>query len=389
MKPKVIIWGADNYNALGLLRQLSVADFEVVFLMNGKSASCATKSKYCKSLIKTASYKEGLDYLLKTADSLSKSVLIPTGDRAAEMIDRNKSSLSVGYYLMGTSQAGLLEKIDNKNEMAGLAEQCGFLVPKSVRINSSISPNDISFPCIIKPASDEGISKFKTKIIKSEKALKGFWKYLNPSYDYILQEFIPKTHDILVYGCRLNNGEIKLAGQFIKDRWSDDGGGSHGFLTNELPEYIQQEAIQRFLSKIDYRGLFSVEYGLVGKKAYFYEFNLRNDGTSHLFYQAGANLPLSWVYDCLGINSPCSEIITNPGWNINEIYDIANFFHGRISYKKYKEDRRAASIFHFYSSDDLGPWKYTRRKAIWDLPFRAVLKSFRPQIVWLLNKFGR
>lgn len=385
---RIIIWGPDNYNALGLLRQLSVADIPVLFLLNGKVENCATKSIYCKHYVKTADYHTGLQYLLDNFNETdnNKSVLIPIGDRAAEVIDKNRDILSTRFHLMGTQKAGLLSKIDNKNEMTAMAVSCGFLVPRSVRFNINSDVTTVPMPCILKPTSNEGIREFKTKIIRNTSELIKFKQYLSPEYEYILQELIPKTNDILVYGCRLNNGEVILAGQFIKDRWSDDGGGSHGLLTNELPEYLRKDSISKFLEKIDYKGLFSVEYGLVGQEAYFYEFNLRNDGTSHLFYQAGANMPLAWIYDCLGMDKECSTSIITPGWNINELYDIANVFHGRLSYSQYKQDKSAATIFHYYDKDDLEPWKYARKKAIWDLPLRAFLLKFRPQIVYLKSK---
>lgn len=284
MKVSIIIWGPDNYNALGLLRQLSVADIPVLFLLNGKVENCATKSIHCKHYVKKADYQCGLQYLLDNFKETNnhKSILIPIGDRAAEVIDKNRDILSTRFHLMGTQKAGLLSKIDNKNEMTAMAESCGFLVPKSVRFNTHTNVKSIPMPCILKPTSSEGIREFKTKIIHDTSELIRFKQFLNPEYEYILQELIPKTKDILVYGCRLNNGKVLLAGQFIKDRWSDDGGGSHGLLTNELPDYLLPKSIERFLERIDYKGLFSVEYGLVGNLAYFYEFNLRNDGTSHL-----------------------------------------------------------------------------------------------------------
>jgi predicted ATP-grasp superfamily ATP-dependent carboligase len=388
MTATIIIWGPDNYNALGLLRQLSTLGIPVLFLLNGKPQNCATKSIHCKHYIKTDNYKIGLQYLVTNFDeSLKrKSILIPIGDRAAEIIDQNRNVLCTRFHLMGTQKAGVLSKIDNKNEMTAMAESCGFLVPKSIRFKIDSEVKAIPMPCILKPTSTEGIREFKTKVFYNISELIKFKKYLSNKYEYILQELIPKTKDILVYGCRMNDGEVILAGQFIKDRWSDDGGGSHGLLTNELPDYLSISSIEKFLSEIDYKGLFSIEYGLVGKKAYFYEFNLRNDGTSHLFYQAGANLPMAWVNDCLRLKRTCSTKITRPGWNINEIYDIANVFHGRLSYGQYKKDKSAATIFHYYDKDDLKPWKYARKKAIWDIPLRALLLKLRPQIIHLKQK---
>ena len=52
-----------------------------------------------------------------------------------------------------------------------------------------------------------------------------------------------------------------LAGTYYKDRWSDDGGASHGYIVPDIPEYTNPKGIESFLREIDYYGLFSVEYG--------------------------------------------------------------------------------------------------------------------------------
>lgn len=386
MECSVIIWGPDNYNMLGLLRQLSSIK-DVFLLINGRNQKCATKSVYCKRYKCTKDYYAGLEYLIQNFPvSSSRHILIPTGDRAAEIIDDNKSILEPYFILMGTVKQGLLKKFDDKNIMVSVAKKCGFLVPDSYSFSVLSPVVNFPFPCILKPAHSDGIKEFKTKIINNQQELEKFKRLLNPRHTYILQKLIPKTHDILVYGLRRYTGEIILAGQFIKDRWSDDGGGSHGLLTKELPEYLQLKALKVLLERIDYKGLFSVEYGLVDSKAYFYEINLRNDGTSHLFFQAGANLPLCWVNDCWKIKSEHSTMITKDAWNINEIYDIINVIRGRISWSKYKSEKKQATIFHYYSGDDKEPWRIARRRALWDLPFRAFLLKFRPHIIYIKSK---
>lgn len=386
-KPKIVIWGPDNHNTLGLLRQLSVFEYDIFILINGHSSNCVNKSKYCHSIEYTKNYQIGLDFLLSNFKSNdTKIILIATGDRAAEMIDRNRVLLNNSFYLMGTSEPGLLERVDNKNYMMELATQCGFTVPKSMPFNSNSQVEIVPVPCILKPTSNTGLRDFKTKVFYSHSSLKNFQKYLNPEFDYNLQELIHKTNDIVLYGCRMQDGKVLIAGLYYKDRWSDDGGGSHGWLTGNLPSYISIEPIEKLLNNIDYKGLFSTEYGLMDGKAYFYEINLRNDATSHLFYQAGANLPLAWVNEYLGIKTNSPVRIENNVWNINEIYDIVNVIRGHISYKEYKRNLKEATAFYFFDENDKLPWRYAKMKSLWDIPFRALLKQSRPYIVWILNK---
>ena len=73
---------------------------------------------------------------------------------------------------------------------------------------------------------------------------------------------------------------------------------------------------------------------------------------------------------------------------INEIYDIINVWMGNISWKKYKSDMAEAKAFHFYDPNDLQPYKNMHRRMFWEIPFRAVLRKYRPFIVRILKVFG-
>ena len=43
---RAVIWGVDNYNTLGLLRSLAVADMEITLIIIGSKQGVATASKY-------------------------------------------------------------------------------------------------------------------------------------------------------------------------------------------------------------------------------------------------------------------------------------------------------------------------------------------------------
>lgn len=50
-KKRVIIWGVDDYNVLGLCRQFAKSDFELLFIAYRGNANCATVSKYCTNFV--------------------------------------------------------------------------------------------------------------------------------------------------------------------------------------------------------------------------------------------------------------------------------------------------------------------------------------------------
>jgi len=391
-KTRIVIWGADNYNTLGLIRSLAKHDFDILLLINGDKHGVASASKYCNNYHTTKSIEEAVSYLEanypENQSPVERAVLIPGGDAysvaTAEYYDR----LYMRFHLMCTTDPAVLIRVTDKEEMGKVAAEAGLLTPKAQLLKSDTKEFFVPFPVILKPIITEGRVEFKTKVLYNKEDLVAFRKFLNPQNTYLMQQFIPRSHDIVVYGCRLPDGELKLAGHHTLERWSDDGGGSYGHLSPEIPQYLQPEALKRFFENIDYHGLFSAEYGFYEGKAYFYEVNLRNDGFCHLSFQAGANLPLLWVSNCLNLGIDASPFMTESVVGMNEIYDFSNVLHGKISYKRFRQDKAEAKVFHFYDPEDPQPYINMHRRMFWEIPFRAILKTFRPQIVWMLSKLG-
>lgn len=390
IKNKIIIWGHDNYNTLGLLRQLSGEDREILFLMWGKPASCASASKWFGEYEITDSIEEGYQYLLTNfVDESQTPVIFTPSDEIIEFIDQHKSELEKQFIIPGTREQGLLTKIDDKNTMAELARKLGFLVPQSQVCRKNTDLQNVQYPCIIKPAHTTigHRNEFKFKICKNEKELAGALKYVREESEFILQQYIPIESVALVYGARMRDGRIRNAGVLIKDRFIASGDGSHGLLTNEYPSGIYLNQIKAFLEEIDYCGLYSFEFGLYEGKAYFFEVNLRNDGTSHYFYQAGANIPLAWYYSMIGEDEESlNTSVTKNAWFIDEIYDVANVWDGTISRKQWEKDRAEASVFKYYDANDKKPWENMKRHRLKKILQDMIIKKYRLYIVWVMDK---
>ncbi len=360
LKTCVIVWGNDNYNVLGLLRQLTPYIENVFFLINGKRKFCASVSKFCKKHKVVSSISDGLDYLIKLGvQTKEKSFIIATSDLIAVAIDNNKGSLSRYYYLCTTKQAGLLTKAYDKDFQYQLAKRVGIRVPESKLFFHHSSTAGVSYPCLIKPAyKEEGVHHpFKTKICNDESDLRDTQHQLDKNGTYVIQQYINKDCDLLVYGCRYDNGDVCYAGVFIKSRWSG-GDGSYGILSSEIPSCLDLRQLNDFLKEIDYCGLFSAEFGVEKGVAWFYEFNLRNDGTSHYFYQAGlANMPLWWIeynLNCAS-SSPEKEITA---MFIDEIGDYDNVRNGVVGLNDWKKQYKSATVFKYYEKDDTLPYYF-------------------------------
>jgi len=388
---KIIVWSIDDFNTLGLMRELGNAELDMLFLIKGH-AGLAASSKYCKEYIETDSIEDGYNYLLKNyKDQAFKPIIILAGDDVVTYVDQHREALENHFILPLTTQKGHIEKYIDKNTMTALADEIGMLCPKSVFITKEADIKGVQYPCIIKPSHQKPghYNEFKFKICKNAKALKRTLRFVRPDSEFILQEYIQKENDLLVYGGRMWDGKTVIAGAFVRDRLTDGGSSSHGYFIPELPCGAEASQIAEFLERIDYHGLFSVEYGLLDNKAYFFEVNLRNDGTSHYFYQAGANIPLAYVYSAAGLDySHIPTKVVGKKWYIDEIYDVENVLTCKISRKQWKREIKEAVLLKYYDKDDMAPYEYAKKGKTKQIIQDIILKRFRLYIVFVLDKIG-
>lgn len=357
---KIIIWGKDNYNVLGLLRQLKDYQYQIVLLLIGKKQYCATLSRYCHNKVFVKDVKAGYDYLIKNNDNETlKPIIIPTNDLVAECIDNNQDILKEKYLFSFSENKSLSTYLD-KMVMHDIAQSCDITTPKSYYLSDDLQAKKVGFPCIIKPIKKlVGIPlQFKTMVCEDENILKEVIASVEDINNYMIQEYIDKESDYLIFGCRKKNGDIIMPCVLKKERWYN-GDGSYGIIQPEMPEFINKEGIKQFLNKTNYHGLFSFEYGISKGKSYYYETNFRNDGTSHYFYQAGINIPMCWVLDlCDEKNEVLLTGVENEKVFIDEVYDYHNVVIKKINKAEWKKEYKKATVFKYYDKKDRLPYYY-------------------------------
>ena len=163
-----------------------------------------------------------------------------------------------------------------------------------------------------------------------------------------------------------------------------------GHITKGVSELLDMNHVASMLEKIDFYGVFSFEYGRYDGKAYFFETNLRNDGSAYSFYKSGANLPLLWVYSSAGVD--CSQVsasVRNEVWYMDDIYDYLSIKKGLVTKEQWLKDKEKATVFKYYDKEDLGPWKYVYKRRHMIRAKKMLLDKYRPQLVSLLDKFHK
>ncbi len=391
LKNKVIIWGADDYNTLAMIRQIGQGTTNVFYLVNGH-ARYAAFSKYCTKYKEVKNLNEALTYLKENFnDEQVKPILLTSGDGVVTFMDKNKAELVDKYFVPGTDVQGDLEKYIDKYAMTKLAEEIGIDVPKSRFVQWDTNIDDIVCPCFIKPSHQKPghYNEFKFKYCETLDDLKHTLKYVRHDSVFIVQEFIKKEKDLLVYGCRTPQGKTIIAGGLVTDRFAVGNGSSYGYVDSEVHPAIDTEKIKKFLDIIGYVGLFSFEYGLCCNKAYFFETNLRNDGTSHYFFMAGANIPLTYALSCADEDiDKVSHKVTTPCYYMDEIFDIANVIQGNVSRKQWKKQKTDAKAFKFIFEGDMTPYEIARKKRFIRILRDILIKKYRLYLMIVLDKIG-
>lgn len=391
MKNKVIIWGVDDYNTLALIRQIGQGTKNIFFLLKG-SARYAAYSKYCPEFKSFDNDEKAFLFLKENfKEEECKPIILTSGDEIVTYLDKHKEELEGRYIVPGTSQQGDLEKYIDKFNMTKLAEEIGITVPKSKFVMWDTDVSDVACPCFIKPSHQKAghYNEFKFKYCETINDLKNTLKYVRHDSVFIVQEYVKKEKDLLVYGCRTPQGKTLIAGGLVTDRFTVGNGSSYGIVEKDVHVTIDVEKIIRFLDTIDYVGLFSFEYGLSNNKAYFFETNLRNDGTSHFFFQAGANIPLAYVMACAGLEvKPSLYQVKESRHYIDEIFDIANVIEGKVKLSEWKKQRSIATAFKFFDKEDMTPYYKARKNRFILISRDLVLKRYRLYIMVVLDKIG-
>lgn len=111
---KVIVWSIDDFNTLGLMRELGSAALDLLFLVKG-SAGMAVKSKYCRNYVETATIEDGRSYLFEHfSGEEKKPILIIASDDIITYVDRHKDDFEKHFIVPGTTVKGKDENTSTK-----------------------------------------------------------------------------------------------------------------------------------------------------------------------------------------------------------------------------------------------------------------------------------
>lgn len=356
---QVIIFGNDHTNSIGLIHSMGIVGYECIALVFGLKTGFVKSSKFTKKVISASSAQDCIDILLSTDLGIKERlVIIPGCDIAALTLEKNSEKLKERF-LFEYAIKYSLDYISKKENQVRLAKQAGFNVPKSWNLKDSKTiPEDVCYPCLIKPLVSYEGAKSDIRVCKSKTELEFNLNSLKCTTNVLLQQYIDRDYEISILGCGLTNGNCLVPA-----------------VENKLtlfPKYVGLEClanIQKLIDKdiiacitnliesLGYVGLFSVEmmHSSIDNKFYFTEINLRNDGAEAFITKYGANLPLNHVEDITGFSiTPQTE--EHPGYYIWDMHHLKSLFYGDISFLTWIKEIMMSNGFLMYLKEDKKPF---------------------------------
>lgn len=357
--PDFIIFGAGNYNSLGVLHAMAETGKNVFILCIGlsrdrKHGNIIGYSRFAKNIHEVSSPKEGVEWLKKNKNLFPQDTIIyPTGDKEEKALDNSFDDLKNYYIFPACGERGDVSRLMDKNLQIDQASRLGIRVLNSQFSNTpDFSFEKVVYPCMVKPLNSTSGSKGDMRVCENVEQLKEALNSGKNTDNFIVQKYIKNEADLLFLGIALPNGHIMIPALVKKPGVSPTGEYTHAIITTDIDSHLpEKEDVISFVKSLNYIGPFSIEFGLEKGKNYFFEINLRNDGTSHYPLGLGVNIPLIYYNSIHNREYPSS-------WEfgeyemIDETWDLRRFFSKEISLIKWYKSFINAGSYKYYHNQD-------------------------------------
>lgn len=349
-----VILGDSFNNTLGLIRSLGEVCIPQTLVLAGETDRLhVCQSRYLEKdkIFRVNDVSECMPILKQIADGSHRQVILCTNDRAATFVDEHEEELCADFV---TPMAGKhLGEYMNKMRQCELARQCGFDVPTSVIYHKGEDfPQDISYPLLLKPLVSINGEKSDIHICRTREDVEAGLNAASHCGDFIVQEFVEKEYEINMLGISTEWG-VCIPGGIRKIRHYPTiySPCSFGEYLPIVDFDFDTAVVQRFMDRVGYRGLFSVELLHKGNKNYFMEVNFRNDGLAYTATAAGINLPAIYMQ----FDGIPKDIKVRKTYMMDLSIDYCHVKDGNISFGKWFQDFCKTGCQLNFNRKDIAP----------------------------------
>ncbi len=358
-----VVFGNDHKNPLGAIQSLGQMGIYSDAVCWGARTGLVKSSRFTKNIYYGDRAEDCIQLLLRDVANNHKGeigVITPCSDEAAVTLEKNKQLL-LGLFVFEHSDKYSIQEMMDKGLQMRIAKEAGLDVPESYSIfNIGDIPEEISFPCIIKPLSSMKGAKSDLRVVYNrDDLLFNVEDVLKGCYGIILQRYIDKEYEFEIECCRLSNGDT-LAPVIVKsslDRLYPKNVGLSSY-HEVIPFFdtVMKDKINRFFDLMGYVGLISVEFAKSKSsgKSYFYECNIRNSGFNPCCTKAGVNI--NYYHYCDLCNSDFTVGLAKQIDVISEERHLLSVTHGYISIFQWLKDFHIADSFTWYYRSDKKPF---------------------------------
>lgn len=360
-KNDFILFGEGNYNTLGVLHCMATKGIEVFLLLigsgkrilHGEVIGCSKYARY-GHVVKTE--HDGLKWLFAhQSDFPQGTVIYPTSDKVETLLDCHYEALIPHFAFPHCGKQGEVTRLMEKDVQTTIAMQHGIRTMHSMYTNrTDYDINQVTYPCMVKPLISISGSKGDMRVCSDRDELDEALSSAKHTKEFIIQQYIHNEADLLFLGLRLPNGDVWIPSLVKKPGVSSTGEYTHAIVTTAVAEHLPElDRVIEFVNSLNYVGPFSIEFGLEMGKNYFFEINLRNDGTSHYPLASGVNIPYVYYRACKG------QLIAEDMYYeqteypmIDEVLDVRRVLSREISFSQWWHLFRSAKAYRYYVSYD-------------------------------------
>jgi predicted ATP-grasp superfamily ATP-dependent carboligase len=360
--PVIIVIGTDHPNTLGIIRSLGEEGIKpiVIILSNANNKSFVSKSKYIDKIF-FVEEDQLLNFLLKKfSNNKIKPIIILSCDSAVSIIDNSLNGLERFFVVPNCNHLeGEITCLMNKAEMVSLACKAGLKVPESKAIYNIDgifkAPEEVYFPCIVKPLLSKDGRKEDIKICQKYEELTEALEKLQRTYKALLiQDYINFEEEIGIMGLTHQKLEKPLLPLVVKKIRTNNGSTTYGKTVSITEIDIDVNKIERFLSNSKYEGIFDFEFVKADGEYYFIEIHFRNGAYGYAFTKAGINFPLLWIYSCLDYIK--EQHVYKKISFMNEFADLKNIKAKKIGLIKWIKDFFCSNVYLYFNYRDISPF---------------------------------
>lgn len=366
MKNKVIIFGGNHHNTLGLVREFGENEIKPYGIILGEAnhKNFTIASKYWNKVILVNTPQDGIEVLIRDfVCAESPAVIIASADATAAVIDENYNELKKYFYLPGFAEGGRVHELMNKENQVEYARTLGaeMIHSDSLTLDAYYEVSK-QYPIILKPVTSIEGKKTDIRIADSEEDERQYIEELKKEgYERTLrQPYLRNRNEYVLTGAVMPIPH-ECSFTLVKHvrLWPERfGSGSFSSFVTDNKMIDIADRVMHLVQQSGYSGMIDIEFFESDTgKIYVNEFNWRSSGRNFVGRYCGVYSAFWWYCAVTGQEFNAAQRISNKsGYTMNEMTDYNHLLRKEISLREWIRDIRRTKSFAVWDCKDLRPF---------------------------------